>query len=104
MDYQLNVDFFDNVKEFIDSLPEIDGKKIAASITAITEGNFESVFIKQLRGEIKELKVRKSRLIFFVIHNTVYFVRAFTKKTRKTPKNEIDLAEQIYKSMYNKLK
>ena len=97
MDYQLKTSFFDNVINFIATISTKDSKKVAATMDMMRNSKFESVVIKQLKGDIKELKVKRYRFIFFIIQNTIYFVRAFIKKSNKTPKNEIELVEKIYK-------
>lgn len=50
---------------------------------------------------MKELRVKKYRLIFFIHEEIVYFVRIFIKKTDKTPRNEIEMAEKYYKLINN---
>ncbi|MBI4155931.1 MAG: type II toxin-antitoxin system RelE/ParE family toxin [Candidatus Zambryskibacteria bacterium] len=97
MEYQYNAVFFDKVKIFINNLPLKDQEKVIGAATALETGDFQSVFVKQLRGEIKELRVKKYRLIFFIHANSICFIRIFIKKSKKTPKNEIDIAEKIYK-------
>ena len=62
----------------------------------------DSVEIKTLRGPIKELKVRKYRILFFIEQGTIYFVSGFIKKTQKIPSKELLKAEAIYnKYIYN---
>jgi phage-related protein len=89
------ITFFDEARSFIQSLPEIERAKVAAHIRKLAE-DFDSVETKILRDNIKELKVKKNRLLFFIYKNTIYFVSGFIKKTKKTPLKEIEKAEKIY--------
>lgn len=93
---KLEIQLFDEVYNFIDNLPESDKAKVLAHIK-IMETDISVVHIKPLRNSIKELIVKKYRLIFFINKNTLYFVSGFIKKSQKTPVKEIDNAENIYK-------
>ncbi len=62
-------------------------------------GDFTSVHIKSLKGEIKELIIKRYRIIFFIDKNIVYCIAAFVKKSAKTPKRELENAERIYKKI-----
>lgn len=97
MSNELRVILLKNIETFISDLSFDDQDKISGTIEALRNKKFDSVYVKQLRGDIKELKVKKYRLIFFVHKETIYFVRIFIKKTNKTPKKEIDIAEKNYK-------
>lgn len=88
---------FGEVHDFIKRLSSPDRAKVAANITMLEKGQFGSVHTKSLRNAIKELIVKNYRFIFFIHKNLLYFISAFTKKTQKTPKQEIDNAEKIYK-------
>ena len=90
--------FFENVKDFIGDLSSPNRSKVAAHIYLMQTGEFGAVHIKTLRGEIKELIVKNYRFVFFIHKNLIYFIGAFVKKTQKTPKQEIDKAETIYKN------
>lgn len=58
-------------------------------------------YIKKLHGtELWELRPRSERVIYCMIEgNTVYLLHAFTKKSQKTPKKEIDTAMIRYKQL-----
>ncbi len=99
MESQYSVLFFDNVKNFIATLPNEDQGKINGIVTAIESGEFKSLYIKTLKTSIKELIIKKYRFVFFIHKNTFYFMRAFIKKTAKTPKIEIKNAEKLYKKI-----
>ena len=91
--------YLEDIKKFIEFLPDDDQGKIKSSIITMESGDFVSVHIKTLRTPIKELIVKKYRLIFFTRHTIIYFIGAFIKKTAKTPKNEIINAEKRYKTI-----
>lgn len=91
--------FFDNVKNFIETLPNEDQGKINGAVTAIESGDLRSLYTKTIKTPIKELIIKKYRFIFFIHDNTFYFVRAFIKKTAKTPKIEIENAGRIFKKL-----
>lgn len=89
--------FLEPVSEFISRLSITDQAKVAASITCLEEGDFETIHTKTLRGVIKELIVKRYRFIYIIKRNTIYFIGAFIKKSNKTPKAELNRAEQISK-------
>ncbi len=95
--HKYKTEFLDKVKEFIQKLTIENQGKVAANINAIRMGQFGSVYIKTLKGAIKELLVKNYRFIFFIEKHIIYFVSAFIKKTQKAPKQEIENAEKIYK-------
>ena len=101
MGYPLAKIFRDEAREFIRNLPKELRQKFAVATEALSEGIFELVYIKRLRGAIKEARVQKYRLIFFTHQNSIYFVRIFIKKTDKTPRKEIEFAEKYYKLITN---
>jgi phage-related protein len=90
--------FFEDASEFIETIPEPDKAKVLAAIKMM-ETDFEVVKTKTLRHAIKELIVKKYRIVFFMKGRTIYFVLGFVKKSQKTPKYEIDRAEAVYKKM-----
>jgi len=90
--------FLERAERFIRGLDENDRAKIAAAIKTMELGGFQSVEIKSLRGPIRELIVRSYRITFFITKDhIIYFVSGFKKKTRKTPKHEIDYAQNVFK-------
>ncbi len=86
---------FADASDFIATIPEPEKAKVLAAIK-IMETDMEVVRIKTLRGPIKELIVKKYRLLFFIKGSIVYFTNGFLKKTQKAPKGEIDYAEKIF--------
>lgn len=61
-------------------------------------------YIKKLHGtELWELRPRSERIIYCTIEgHTIYLLHAFTKKSQKTPKKEIDTAMSRYKQLLRK--
>ncbi len=100
---KLGLQIFDRVTEFIGSLHEDEQVRILEDIESIRLGDFEAVYIKTLRGPIKEFIVRRTRVIFCIENETLYALRAFTKKTMKTPRREIEMAERMYSLLLRQL-
>lgn len=95
---KFEVEFFDEVIGFLEKLSETDKAKILANAKTM-ESDFDVVHTKILKSPIRELIVRKYRLLFFIKKNTIYFVRGFIKKSQKAPLREIKKAENVYKMM-----
>lgn len=94
----LSITIMDEVLEFIRILPIKEQNKILGAVNTLGNNKFEEVYVKQLINNIKELKVKRYRLIFFINQSEIYFIRIFIKKSNKTPKSEIELALKFYKS------
>lgn len=92
----LQVHVLPAAREYIFSVSEKDHGKIVSAIQALKEGLFEEVYTKQLKADIRELIVGRHRISYFKIESTFYFARGFAKKTAKTPKKEIEYAEQVF--------
>lgn len=95
---KFEVEFFDEVIEFLEKLSETDKAKILANAKTM-ESDFDVVHTKILKSPIRELIVKKYRLLFFIKKNTIYFIRGFIKKSQKAPLREIEKAENVYKMM-----
>ena len=89
----------DPTDRYIKSLSLEEQIQIAADITCIAGDEMKLVRTKQLRGPIRELISGNHRITYFTLDDSVYFVRGFRKKTNKTPRNEIEYAEKIYKQL-----
>lgn len=87
------------VTDFLENLYPDDKVKILAGVSKMEQGDFQSPYIKTLRGPVKELIVKRYRVIFFIHEHSIYFVRAFRKKSMKTPRKEIEYAEHVYKML-----
>lgn len=99
MTYPLKIIILDEIEIFRKNLSEKDRAKINSSILAIRLGQYESISTKPLKGAIKELIIKKFRFVFFLHKDIVYFIGVFVKKTKKTPKIEIENALKIYKKI-----
>ncbi len=88
--------FLEESSDFIEQLPDTDKAKVLAAIKTM-ETDFDAVYTKLLRSPIRELIVKKYRLLFFIKENIIYFVLGFVKKSQKTPVREIERAKHIYK-------
>jgi phage-related protein len=87
------------VEEYINELSDTERLKAEAALYALKRRIFESISVKQLRGPIRELRVRSHRFVFFEIPPQFYIVVAFRKNSRKTPVRHIEYAEKIYKNI-----
>ena len=96
--------FLEDVKKFIATLKNSDQGKISATVATMESGDLDSVYIKTLKTPIKELIVRRYRLVFFIHNTTLYFIGGFIKKSAKTPRREIDNAGKIYKMIIRNYK
>ena len=51
-------------------------------------------YVKQVEGRIWELRISKYRVLYFAFYGKQFvLLRAFMKKTRKTPRKEIKIAQ-----------
>jgi len=91
------------VNDFIESLPDKEKLILKATVDTLKRKDFDSIHAKTLKGPIKELIVKRRRFIFCIENDTIYFLKAFTKKTQKTPRNEIEISEKLYKLLVKQL-
>jgi len=94
------------VKEFIDSLSP-EGKARYVFITQLMKDygiNVREPYVKQITGHRKLFEIRLkdrsgiSRILYFAhTGRKLVLLHGFTKKTDKTPKKEIETAEQRMK-------
>ncbi len=92
------------VKEFINSLPVHRQANIFRVFDLVKEFGIKlgQPYLKPVSGKIWEMRPGNSRILYFV-HTGKKFIllHGFTKKTRKTPKQAIRLAEKR-KTSYEK--
>jgi len=89
------------IEEFLDSLPPKDAQKVTWTLRLIEELDvLPKTYFKKLvnTDEIWEIRTRignnSYRLLCFLHRNDVVILtNGFQKKTQKTPRNEIKLAE-----------
>ena len=99
MPYRYSAHFLTHVSEYIAGLDDATQGKIAANLEVMRTGDLITPHTKQLQGHLHELIIGNHRLIYFVIKSAVYFVCGFRKKTRKTPKREIEYALAIHRNL-----
>jgi phage-related protein len=95
------------VQEFLDSLPGKIAQKILWVLQLLEDLNdVPSSYFKKLTGtdEIWECRIRFGStfyriLCFFVNGSTLVLTHGFSKKSRKTPKGEIEKAEVYRKDL-----
>lgn len=97
MEKRYRATLLDSVNEFVNKLPRAERAKIFGAIEKMRSGDWSSIYVKTLKGPIRELIVKRNRILFFINENVLHFIHAFQKKTAKTPPKEIERAEQIYK-------
>ncbi len=97
MENRYKTAYHNSVTNFLRELPPKNRSKVEKNVRVMQAGDLYSPRTKTLRGPIRELIVKEYRILFFVHEHTIYFVRAFRKKSAKTPKQEIEYAERIYK-------
>lgn len=105
-----DVRFLEPAKDFLDSLDDKTREKVLFNIWKSRATNDPELF-KKLSGEIWEFRTRfkgkQIRLFAFWDKNggkptLVIATHGLIKKTQKTPKKEIDKAEQLRKDYLNK--
>ena len=100
---KFSVVFLDYAKEFLDKLDKKSREKVLFNIWKSREVNDPELF-KKLSGEIWEFRTKylrkQIRLLAFwdkedSIDTLVIATHGFVKKTQKTPKSEIEKAENL---------
>lgn len=106
---KFKVIFLENANEFLESLDKKPREKVLFNIWKSREVNDPELF-KKLVNEIWEFRTKYSgkeyRLLAFwdkeeSANTLVVAIHGFIKKQQKTPKNEIERAEQLRKDYFN---
>lgn len=100
--------FKDYFKSFYESQPEKVKKKILWTLKVIEEiDRVPEIYLKHIRNTtgLYEIRVQVGNNIFrifcfFDFDNLIIVGHGFQKKTQKTPKKEIERAEQVKKEYY----
>lgn len=101
--------FFKNhFEEFYDSQNDKVKRKILWTLRVITElDQIPEIYLKYIKNSsgLYEIRVQVGNntyriFCFFDIDNLVVICQGFQKKTRKTPKQQIEKAEQIKREYY----
>jgi len=92
------------VKEFIKTLGGKAIGKISQNLDLLkTHGPFLGMpYSKKLTKEISELRIRgreEIRILYTFSKKNIYLLHAFKKKTQKTPRKEIKIAEERKKEI-----
>lgn len=88
------------VREWLKALPKADKKSIGEDITTVQYGwPLGMPLVDHLGQGLWEIRTKLSggriaRIIFFMDNNTMILVNGFIKKTKKTPKIELDLSRK----------
>ena len=87
------------VKEFIDGLHDVDAAAVVAAMRDVRENGLAAA--RHLRGEIYEVRADGDRQSFRVLFapegrysQVLLSLEGFSKKTQKTPREKIGLAER----------
>jgi phage-related protein len=91
-----HIRFLESAQDYIAQLSVSEKSRIDAHTESIRRGEERRVNTKQLRGPIRELIVGNHRITYFTLDTSIYFVSAFRKKSRKTPRQEIEYVEKVY--------
>jgi len=87
------------IKEFIDGLSDADAAAVIAAMKDVTQSGLPAA--RHLRGEIYEVRADGDRQAFRILFasegrrgQVLLSLEAFSKKTQKTPREKIQLAER----------
>ena len=89
----------DRVKNFLDSLSIVERGRIQGYISLFVKNKFllRGQYLKKLKNGIWELRPGNIRVLFGIIDGDMIIVNIFKKKTQKTPKQAIKIAENRLK-------
>lgn len=99
MSEYLQLLYLSRAKGYLVGIPNADQGTIFRDIGALARGEASSVYTKQLRGPVRELISGHHRLIYFQIGPVLFLVSGFRKKSQKTPRQEIEYAEAMYRRL-----
>ena len=109
--YKSSANFKEPVKDYIDNLAHKEKAKVLKYVTFLVENNgyLDEPYSKHIKGKIRELRVdftnNRHRIFYFTfIRRTIILLHAFSKKTEKTPIDEILRAENNYIDTINNSK
>lgn len=86
------------VRDWLQKLSKDDKRLIGEDILTVQYGwPIGMPLVKNLNKDLWEVRTtltgaRTARIIFFMDNNTIVLVNGFIKKTRKAPKDELDLS------------
>lgn len=103
---RINATFFktcagnEPVREWLLSLPEADRRSIGTDIKTVEFGwPIGMPVCRKLETDLWEVRTdlagnRIARTLFSIVSSKMYLLHGFIKKTQKTPKSDLDLADQ----------
>ena len=99
------------VLEYIDNLSDKERAKVSKYVNflKVNSGVLDEPYSKHIKGKIRELRVdfgkNRHRIFYFIfVEKNIIFLHAFLKKTAKTPRKEIEKAENNYYDIINNYK
>ncbi len=107
------IEYFENnrgqkpVEEYINGLPVKKQANIFRVFDLVEEYGIQlgPPYIKKIDGKIWELRPGSERILYFVFSGRKFvLLNGFTKKTKKTPKKEIRIAQKRQKDYEKKNK
>jgi phage-related protein len=106
--YKDSLDGKEPVLEYIEKLDAKNKAKVLKYVEFLraNKGCLDEPYAKHIEGKIRELRVdfsnNRHRIFYFTfINKTIILLRAFLKKTAKTPKGEIEKAMDNCKDAMN---
>lgn len=94
------------IKRFIDKLPDEDQARFLEVIEEVENYglNAARLIFKPLEGKLWEIKFKTSRqgfrILYILLENDLMiWLHAFSKKTNKTPKKELEIARKRMKEV-----
>ena len=93
------------VQEYLDTLATTNKDSYITVLTYIKmlakQGSMLGFpYVRKMQGNVWELRPKSERVLYCCIEgNTIYLLHAFSKKSNKTPANELKTALQRYKQL-----
>ncbi len=92
------------VRDWLRGLPKEERLEIGGDIQSVQFGwPLGLPLVRHLRGDLWEVRTslgnRIARVIFAIENETMYLLHGFIKTTRKTPPDDLRLAEKRWKSI-----
>ncbi len=85
----------EDARDFLRSIDAKDRGKIYMQIESMETGDFSGLLVKTVQYPLRELKVKRYRMLFFIHRDKILMISGFIKKSQKTPRKEILKAQKI---------
>lgn len=87
------------VDQLIRALPKTDSSRIVHVIELFKDYGFglSALYLKKLTTNLWELRAGRFRLLYGLVEGKAIITNLFLKKTQKTPKRELELAQKRLK-------